>query len=130
MAKAPTMAEMEQKFAALERKLASLTGHVSRQTPDVQADYIEFGSDQHASHIGLRKAKDTDTLELDGWTLEDFTIYGPNVSPDFLVLKLSQKVSELNAPVAETQSVDPRAPNFAPAMFDPRIKRPFSQTTE
>ena len=103
MAKEPELtvvAKLEQKVAVLEQKLNAFTGHVARQTPDVQADYIEFGSDQHASHIGLRKAKDTDTLELDGWTLEDFTIYGPTVSDDFLALKLSQKVSELIRPCA------------------------------
>ena len=82
-------------------------------------DYIPHGSDRHAAHLGLVKAKEGDEPQQDGWTLADITMYGPSARPEYLRRVLAQYVSELTTLPPEVQSDDPRAPNYAPPMWVP-----------
>ena len=82
-------------------------------------DYIAHGSDGHAAFLGLVKAEEGDEPQQDGWTLADITMYGPSARPEFLRRVLAQKVSELTTLPPETQSEDPRLPNYAPTMWVP-----------
>lgn len=56
---------------------------------------IKHGSAEHAALLGLRKARDDDAIQLDGWTLVDMTMFGANVTETYLREVLRQKVSEL-----------------------------------
>lgn len=125
-----TQNELQKRIEQLEQQLARLTGRPVPPSDDPRdrPDYVEHGSDRHAAMLGLRRAEDGEKFQMDGWTIEDITQYGPAASDDFLNRVLVQKVNELTAKMPETQSRDPREPNFAPVMFDGR--RPFSQITE
>jgi len=83
--------------------------------PHGQTDYIEHGSQEHAGLLGLRKAAKEDNLELNSWTLEDMTAYGPQATMDFLKEVLRQKVSELTGPA-------PKVPDNAPPMWEPVVE--------
>lgn len=91
----------------------------SKPTGRHPKDYVAHGSDQHAVMLGLRKATTADKLELNGWTLNDITAYGPAARPEFLEATLAQKVNELETPPAMPQSEDVRKPNYAPPMHVP-----------
>jgi hypothetical protein len=60
-----------------------------------QSMNIEHGAAEHAALLGLRKATQEDAIQLDGWTLVDMTIFGPQVTDAYLREVLRQKVSEL-----------------------------------
>jgi len=83
-------------------------------------DYVEHGSDQHASLLGLRKAEKDDEPQLDGWALYDITMWGPVATDKFLMQMLRQKVNELKSKSPVMQSTDPRAPHYAPPMWRPQ----------
>ncbi|GAG10030.1 unnamed protein product, partial [marine sediment metagenome] len=116
-------------IAQLRREMSQLTGHyVKPVKPEKQADYIAHGSDKHAGMLGLRKAKEDDRPQTDGWALEDIVSYGPTVSPEFLEQLLRQKVNELEMKIPKTQSRDPLAPHFAPVVWHPPMS--LAQITE
>jgi hypothetical protein len=131
--KQATVADLQARLAQLEGVLRSLGVSAPAEPeetmdPRERADYVERGSDRHAALLGIRKADNEDELVIDGWTLEDFTAYGPTVTQDFLRLVLRQKVNELTSKMPEIQSKDPLAPNFRPVMWTP--KRRLSEITE
>ena len=82
-------------------------------------DYVEHGSDRHAGLLGLRKAEKDDEPQLDGWALEDMTMWGPTATDKFLMLMLRQKVNELKSKPPKMQSEDPFAPAYAPPIWRP-----------
>ena len=82
-------------------------------------DYVEHGSDRHASLLGLRKAEKDDDPQLDGWALADVTMWGANATDKFLMQKLRQKVSELKSKAPAMQSIDPFKPHYAPPIWRP-----------
>lgn len=88
--------------------------------PAGNLDYVPHGSDAHAALIGLRKAEEGESLQLDGWTLADRTAFGPQATEDYVREVLRQKVAELAAgePPA-VQSDDPFEPHYAPPMWKP-----------
>jgi hypothetical protein len=77
-------------------------------------DYIEHGSPEHAALMGLRKAKPDDAVQLDGWTLADMTMFGPQATEAFLRETLRQKVNELKAG-------KPSVPEYSPQMWTPPV---------
>ena len=111
--------EQATRIERLESIVRQLTGQGSPKPTGEQTDYVERGSDEHAGLLGLRKATEDDTVTVDGWTFEDITQYGPTASVEFLKISLRQKVSELTSDLPEVQSVDPRAPHYAPPMWRP-----------
>jgi len=86
------------------------------------ADYVEFGSDKHAMMLGLRKAGKSDSLELEGWTLEDLTAFGPQAMGDdmaYLREILRQKMNTLTSgPPPAPQSDDPLGAHYAPPLLE------------
>jgi hypothetical protein len=126
MTKQSEQSEMEQlqdQIAQLQREVGRLTGsYKSSAEPEEQTDYVERGSDKHAGMLGLKKATDSDSPKLGGWALEDIVSYGPTVSPQFLDGMLRGKVNELSMEIPETQSDDPLAAHFAPAMWQPGMR--------
>jgi hypothetical protein len=74
-------------------------------------DHIEFGSEEHAQFLGLRKAQDKDPYQCEGWALVDITQYGPAARPEYLQAILQQKVNELKT--------KPKVPDYAPKMWVP-----------
>lgn len=82
-------------------------------------NFIKHGSDQHAMILGLRKATAEDKYVHEGWTLQDITAFGPATRPEFLEATLVQRVNELKKPPSMPQSINPRKPNYAPAMWTP-----------
>jgi len=91
---------------------------MAKQKP-TNPDYVERGSQQHAAFLGLIPAEKDDEPQQDGWALADLTLYGPTARPEFLRRTLQQKVNELNTPMPELQSEDPRLPHYAPPMWRP-----------
>jgi hypothetical protein len=124
--------ELEQlkiQIAELQRAMSQLTGeNVRPDEPEVQTDYVERGSDQHASMLGLKKAVESDNPKIDGWALEDIVSYGPTVSPQFLDGMLRGKVNELSMKIPATQSSDPLMAFFAPTLWQPGHR--LAQITE
>ena len=117
------------KVAELQRELGQLTGsYTPPEEPEVQADHVEHGSDNHAALLGLKKAQDYDKPKLDDWALEDIVSWGPTTTQEFLENTLRGKVNELSTPFLTMQSKDPLAPHFAPAMWRPGKR--FAQITE
>ena len=87
-----------------------------------RSDFVAHGSERHAQLLRLRKAtkEDDESLIFEGWTLQDFTEYGPNATDKYLKAILMQRVRELNA--------KPTVPTNAPEMFDPESFRLQSTT--
>ena len=57
---------------------------------------IKGGSDAHAALLGLRKATEADgDLVLDGWALDDPSMFGPTADGEFLMFVLLTRVEEL-----------------------------------
>ena len=82
-------------------------------------DYVEHGSDRHAGLLGLREAQEDDDPQLDGWALEDMTMWGPTATDKFRMQMLRQKVNELKSKPPVTQSKDPFKPHYAPPIWRP-----------
>jgi len=83
-------------------------------------DYIEHGSDDHAQLIGLRKAEPGEELQLDGWTLDDRTAWGPQATESYIKEVLRQKVAEVKAGAPPMpQSKHEFEPNYAPPPWWP-----------
>lgn len=87
--------------------------------PAGDPNYIAHGSDKHAALLGLKEAEEHDVPQHEGWALQDVTQYGASARPEFLEQVLRQKVNELTTPFAQVQSDDPRAPNYAPPLWQP-----------
>jgi hypothetical protein len=87
-----------------------------------RADYVEHGSDRHAEMLRLVKADKNEELQLEGWTLEDKTAWGPEaMAHDMKFLReiLAGKVRTLKSgPPPAPQSEDPLAPNYAPPILE------------
>ena len=89
-----------------------------------QHDAVEFGSDDHAALLGLRKVEEgAGELEYEGWTLIDIGVHGPNATDRYLMNILRGKVNQLSKP-PEMQSEDPRIPNYAPPMWEMPEEKP------
>lgn len=85
---------------------------------------VKFGSPEHAALLGLRKAAETDSLKLEGWTLVDMTAFGPQATETFLMETLRQKVSVYKSGGPKLpQSTDPLKPNYAPPLWKPGESR-------
>ncbi len=84
-----------------------------------QTDFVKHGSDQHAALLGLKKAGKDDEFQIEGWTLIDTTMFGPQVTDRYLSEVLRQKVATLKSPPPLPQSEDPRRPNYAPKLWVP-----------
>lgn len=131
----PTVKELEAQVAALSEQLAYLTQQLGipaprtiAERPEDRADYIEFGSPEHAAFLGLVEIE-TDGLEKskeDGWIiyqsaksdryfrLED-QVTGYITYPDpaqVARLVLQQKVGSL-------ESGKPPIPSYAPSLWVP-----------
>ena len=92
---------------------------IRKPGPAGNLDYVPHGSDEQAGHLGLRKAEKDDEPQLDGWALEDMTMYGPNATDKFLMQVLRQMVNELTSKPPKVQSEDPMAPHYAPPIWRP-----------
>lgn len=128
------MAKKQMTVAELTAEVERLTALVHRmagvpfdETEDVgeRDDYVEFGSPRHVALLGLRPVEDDEENDLietgvDGtrYTLIDRTLFGVAVRHEFLEAILKQKVNQLVGP-PQPQSLDPRAPNYAPPMWRP-----------
>lgn len=128
-----TNKQLQQQVDRLEDIVARLSGRLSPPTPEPlrpedRADYIAQGSEKHAIFLGLINAPEGETLEYDGYTLLDSTLYGPNVTEKYLERILAQKVNELNTPIPVPQSKDPTKPHFAPTLW--REGMSLAQITE
>ena len=129
MARKSELEQLQDQVAQLQRELGQLTGkNIQPDEPEIQTDYVERGSDRHAGMLGLKKAVESDNPQIDGWALEDIVSYGPTVSPQFLDGMLRGKVNELSMEIPETQSSDPLAAFFAPALWQPGHR--LAQITE
>lgn len=74
--------------------------------------YIAFGSTEHATLLGLRKATEEDKpLVYKSWTLYDPGMWGPNATESFLMNQLRAKVNEYEH--------IPTVPDDAPDMWRP-----------
>ena len=83
---------------------------------DKNTDYIAHGSEGHAAILGLIP----DKAAPDGYRLADPTAFGPQATQSYIDEVLRQKVTTLKAGAPPMpQSIDPRKPNYAPAMFVP-----------
>lgn len=121
----PTIKDLQAQIEQLTQALASrgitVVDAPASMDPKDRPDYVEFGSEMHARLLGLREAVDEDTYKrADGdgrvWTLEDTTVFGPQVTKEYIVEVLRQKVSELDTkPVL--QSTDRTKPGYAPLML-------------
>lgn len=127
--------ELLKRIEELEKTVALLTGHAPRRE-DVpvteRPDYIEHGSEKHMAFLGLREANEEDKadaarakeggevpLVYQGFTMQDNTLYGVNVRPEFLRTILMQKVHELTYPVPPLQSIDRTAPFYTLPIWVP-----------
>lgn len=96
--------------------------------PQSHSDYIEHGSDEHASFLGLRiwEKGDPESIKVTSkkdptkaWILSDMTMFGPAATEAYLREVCRQKVAELEAGMPIIQSVDPHAPNYAEPLWVP-----------
>lgn len=125
-----TAKELEKRIAELEALVVQFTGQKPAPLPvkrEDRADYIAHGSQRHMDFLGLRKtgrAKEDkdgkeDLTQYKGYEMADTTLYGLTVRPGYLRTVLMQKVHELTYPMPVPQSKDPRAPNYAPPLWQP-----------
>jgi hypothetical protein len=129
MARRSELEQLQDQVAELQRALGRLNGtQVTPNEPEIQTDYVEHGSDRHAGMLGLKKAREDDKPQQDGWALEDIVSYGPTTTQEFLEQLLRQKVNELSMKIPPTQSKDPLAAHFAPTMWQPGMR--LAQITE
>ncbi len=120
MAREAEIKQLQDQIAELQRAMSRLDGtQVTPNEPEVQTDHVEHGSDRHAGMLMLKKAREEDKPQLDGWALEDIVSYGPTATQEFLEQSLRQKVNELKMKIPETQSSDPLAPHFAQTIWQP-----------
>jgi len=91
----------------------------TRKTQTGQTDYVAPGSTDHAALLGLVKAPQGETLEIDGWTLADPLAFGPAASETYLLRILRSKVNELNGKMPTPQSDDRSKEGYAPPMWRP-----------
>lgn len=100
--------------------------------PKDHPNYIEHGSRKHAALLGIvqvGKQKQPDGVHVaDGYKLVDGTMFGAHARPEFLAEVLRQKVSELKTKQPKRQSVDPRKPNYAKALWTPDDSPEWSVT--
>ena len=89
------------------------------KTQSGNRNYVEHGSERHATLLGLRKATKEDSVVYEGWTLVDINAFGTNVSSAYLQETLRQRVAELSHAPQPKQSDDPYAANYAPEMWKP-----------
>ena len=75
---------------------------------------VEWGSPQHLGLLGLRKAAADDELQYHGWTLDDMTAAGPQVTETYLKERLRQQVCVL-------EGGPPKISEFAPPMWEPVV---------
>ena len=117
-----TNKELQARLDKLEAMLAAQFGR-SAPSPLVSGkdrlDYIEFGSDRHAEFLGLTKDEGNPDNPA-GWRLTDPTRWGMMARPEMLEEVLGQLIRELKSgPPPTPQSLDRRAPNYAPTMWRP-----------
>jgi len=104
-------------LAKLQRRIEQLEAMLNVRT----------GAAVAPSDDPLKKAENGD-IAVDGWALEDVTMFGPQVTDKFLEAYLRQRVNELTSEAPEIQSTDPFAPHFAPTLW--KKGNPLSQLTE
>ena len=124
-----TTKELQAQIDALTKRLAQMGITLPAETaerPEDRADYIEFGSPEHAAFLGLIEVEDVDKADADGhivhtspktgrvYRLEDqvtpFMHYPDPLQVAQLVLQ--QKVSSF-------ESGPPQVPEDAPPMWQP-----------
>jgi len=90
------------------------------ESGEIQHDFIEHGSDEHAAWLSLKRAEKGDKPQYKGWTLdgEPYGVIG--WTDDQKLAFLKQKVSSLTTLPPEVQSEDPQADFYAPTMWSPR----------
>lgn len=92
-----------------------------KESLEKRGDFVPFGSEQHAALLGLREATAEDAYKREDsqgreWTLMDTTVFGPQVTKEYLSEVLRQKVAELDTtPVV--QSEERLEPGYAPPMI-------------
>ena len=122
-----TTIELQNEIAWM-RGVLKQAGLLPREKAEHAADYIEHGSSQHATMLGLVEVSDLEQAQKDGYTLyasprtgktyrlEDeirALQYVPGVEPrQAMLVVLRQKVNGL-------ESGPPQVPANAPPMFDP-----------
>lgn len=99
-----------------------------------QHDYIEPGSEEHAGMLGLRKWAEGDdpALNVEGWTFQDATQFGPLARVEYIRASLAQRVAELRPMRVEVREAERASRTWvekgvvhieAPRMFDPERER-------
>ena len=63
-----------------KKKLTFITQPPAKSRPD----YVEHGSERHASLLGLRQAVEGEKYQHEGWALEDITQFGINVQEEYI----------------------------------------------
>jgi len=65
---------------------------------EVQADYVEFGSREHAERVlGLRPATKEDKHQVGGWAFVDELQFGALARDEYIDAMLKSRVNELKA---------------------------------
>ena len=110
--------ELEDIIVALQSRLGLHTGPALAEIPlEERPDYIKHGSAEHAALLGLLPDLDNEGSD---YKLADITAFGPQVTQTYLSEVLRQKIAELSMPMPEPQSDNPRAPHYAPTMWQTR----------
>ena len=95
-------------------------GKGRKKSKKARPDYVEFGSDEHRDHIGLRKAEPADEITFEGFALVDPTQFGLTATKTALMTVLRQRVGELRSGgPPKPQSKDENKPNFLKPMWKP-----------
>ena len=118
--KKPTAAELKKDY---EKRLAQYNKEVAMPRDPRFPNYVGHGSSKHASHLGLEPDLPSKDNDWRMWKLIDPWRWGQNAQPGFINSRLDAKINSLTAPMPETQSEDPLAPNYAKPMFSPSTEQ-------
>lgn len=129
------MPTTKEQITRLEAEVASLRGILMQlgavdlpREDDLaledRPDFIAHGSERHAMLLGLKKIDEHTPEEYayEGMTLQDLTtpLLRSHGSKEYVKELLRQRVdSWMSGPPPAPQSVNPRAPHYAPAMWQP-----------
>lgn len=137
--------KLQNQVEDLQREMGRSTGNYAdvEPEPEIQTDFVAFGSDRHMGLLGIARVDPKERAELEGmgvvvleakddaglFRLVDSVYDGMN--DNVCRRALAGKVSELTSGGPEpTQSVDALAPNFAPTLFTFSKGERFVNTTE
>lgn len=108
-----------------EKEVIELDGKAPGRVPPKDfghinpVNFVPHGSPQQAAMMGIREADEDDFIKYRGMTLVDITICGEQASKAYIMTVLKQKVNSWMSLVPLPQSKNPRAPFYAPVMWEP-----------